>query len=51
MNSAYCQILGKYRLILPHFSTVAPRAHMAEACPSQAPNYTHRFDPAVYNSC
>ena len=41
----------RYRLVLPHLASVAPRDRMAEACPSQAPEYTRRFNPSVYNSC
>ncbi|GAQ78847.1 hypothetical protein KFL_000190640 [Klebsormidium nitens] len=35
----YCQLLGKYRLDLPLFNTIAPYAHMNERCPSMAPLY------------
>ena len=28
MNREYCQILGKYRMELPHFNTVPPYRHM-----------------------
>lgn len=26
----YCQILGNYRMVLPHYNTVTPYAHMNE---------------------
>eukprot|EP00743_Colponemidia_sp_Colp-15_P001755 GILK01001916.1.p1 GENE.GILK01001916.1~~GILK01001916.1.p1 ORF type:complete len:580 (+),score=78.82 GILK01001916.1:43-1740(+) len=35
----WCQILGKYRLTLPGYSTLAPYSHMNERCPSKAPLY------------
>ena len=35
----YCQILGKYKLLVPGYSTVKPYAHMNEHCPSEAPDY------------
>lgn len=38
-NQPYCQILGKYRMTHPGYSTVKPYAHMNENCPSVAPNY------------
>ena len=51
MNTEYCQILGKYRMALPHFNTIEPFARMRERCPSMAPNYPQRFLPAVEESC
>ena len=50
-NTAYCQILGRYRLVLPHLSSVTPHTNMSEACPSQAPDYARRFELAVANTC
>jgi hypothetical protein len=38
-NQPYCQILGKYRMTHPDYSTVSPYIHMAEHCPTQAPLY------------
>lgn len=35
----YCQILGKYRMTLPGYSTISPYAHMAEDCPTIAPDF------------
>eukprot|EP00744_Colponema_vietnamica_P002476 GILI01003875.1.p2 GENE.GILI01003875.1~~GILI01003875.1.p2 ORF type:complete len:573 (+),score=211.74 GILI01003875.1:60-1778(+) len=35
----YCQILGKYKLTLPGYSTIQPYSHMAEKCPSMGPDY------------
>ena len=31
----YCQLLGKYKLTLPGYSTIKPYAHMNENCPSR----------------
>lgn len=42
-NLPYCQITGKYRMILPGYSTIEPYNHMAEDCPTIAPDY---FRPA-----
>lgn len=39
----YCQILGRFRLVHPGYSSIAPYDHMAEKCPSIAPDY---FRPA-----
>ena len=50
-DDAFCQVLGDRVIRLPHLSTVAPFANMSERCPSQAPNYTSRFDPGVAASC
>jgi len=50
-NTEYCQIMGKYRLTLRHFSTVKPFAHMRELCPSKAPDYTERFSQSVDTTC
>lgn len=35
----YCQIMGQWKMDLPGYSTVEPYSHMAEHCPSQAPDY------------
>ena len=35
----YCQLMGKYRIELPGYSTVDPYSHMNENCPSQPPEY------------
>jgi len=39
-NLPYCQLLGKYRVTLPSYSTVAPYSHMNEKCPVNWPDYT-----------
>ena len=38
-DQPYCQILGKYRISFPDYSTVTPYSHMAEHCPSVNPEY------------
>lgn len=38
-DSPFCQLLGKYRMVLPDYGTLAPYEHMAEHCPSVAPEY------------
>ena len=38
-NQNLCQLLGKYRMTHPAYSTVSPYAHMNEHCPTQAPEY------------
>lgn len=35
----YCQILGKYRITLPGYSTIPMYNHMNEKCESQDPHY------------
>ncbi|CDW81161.1 UNKNOWN [Stylonychia lemnae] len=35
----YCQLLGKYRMTLPGYSTISPYAHMSEKCPTIAPDF------------
>jgi len=35
----YCQIMGHWKMDLPEYSTITPYSHMAERCPSQAPDY------------
>ena len=36
----YCQLLGKYRMELPGYNTVAPYDHMNERCTVNWPEYT-----------
>ena len=36
----YCQLLGKYRMKLPEFSTIDPYDHMFENCAINWPSYT-----------
>ena len=36
----YCQLLGKYTMNLPGYSTVAPYDHMNETCTVNWPEYT-----------
>mmetsp|Transcript_7462 Transcript_7462/g.22084 ORF Transcript_7462/g.22084 Transcript_7462/m.22084 type:complete len:553 (-) Transcript_7462:18-1676(-) len=50
-DDEFCQVLGDRVVRLPHVGTVAPFANMSQDCPSKAPNYTARFDPAVAASC
>jgi hypothetical protein len=38
-NEPYCQILGKYRMTHPGYSSIKLYDHMAEHCPSVAPDY------------
>jgi len=38
-NSQFCQLLGKYRMALPDYNSVAPYPHMRENCPSTPPKY------------
>jgi len=38
-DSPFCQLLGKYRMTLPGYSTIEPYEHMSESCPSIAPVY------------
>ncbi|MCQ2816260.1 MAG: hypothetical protein MJ252_03235 [archaeon] len=35
----YCQIMGKFKIDLPGYSTIKPYAHMNERCPSQGPEF------------
>jgi len=35
----YCQLLGHYRMVLPHYSTVDPYPHMNEKCGRVWPDY------------
>lgn len=51
MFTQYCQILGKYRLELPRFSSVKPFTGMRERCPSKGPAYSSRFSADVDGSC
>jgi hypothetical protein len=38
-NQPFCQLLGKYRMTFPGYSTINPYDHMAETCPTIAPTY------------
>jgi len=38
-NSRFCQLLGKYEMDFPLFSSVEPYSHMNERCPSIAPDF------------
>jgi len=38
-NQPFCQLLGKYRMTYPGYSTIDVYAHMDETCPSIAPEY------------
>jgi hypothetical protein len=38
-NQPYCQILGKYRMTFPGYSTIQPYSHMCETCATLAPDY------------
>jgi len=38
-ESEYCQIMGKYRIETPGYSTIKPYSRMNERCPSQAPDF------------
>ena len=38
-DQPFCQILGKYRMTFPGYSTIEPYEHMAEHCPTMAPDY------------
>lgn len=38
-NQPWCQLLGKYRMTFPGFSTIKPYAHMNDKCPSIAPDF------------
>lgn len=35
----YCQIMGRYKVTLPKYSTITPYHKMNERCPSIAPSY------------
>jgi hypothetical protein len=35
----YCQIMGKYKITLPGYSSISPYNKMNENCPSVAPHY------------
>lgn len=35
----YCQIMGRWKMDLPGYNSIPPYSHMAERCPSQAPDY------------
>lgn len=38
-NVPWCQILGKFTLTFPGFSSIQPYAHMNDHCPSIAPEF------------
>lgn len=38
-DSQFCQLLGKYRMTFPGFSTLKPYPHMNDKCPSIAPDF------------
>ena len=38
-NVPWCQLLGKYRLEFPGFSTLEPYNNMNDKCPSLAPDF------------
>lgn len=38
-DSPFCQILGKYKMEFPGYSTIKPYSHMNEHCPSEEPLY------------
>lgn len=38
-DQPYCQLLGKYRMTFPEYSTIDPYAKMCEVCPTIAPLY------------
>lgn len=38
-DSEYCQIMGKYRIETPGYSTIKPYSRMNERCPSEAPHF------------
>lgn len=35
----YCQIMGRWLMELPGYSTIEQYPHMAEKCPTMAPDY------------
>jgi hypothetical protein len=35
----YCQIMGRYQVVLNDYATIEPYEHMNETCPSIAPHY------------
>jgi len=38
-NLPYCQIMGKFRVDLPGYSTIKPYSNMNERCPSIGPDF------------
>jgi len=38
-NSQFCQLLGKYRMTFPGFSSIPQYAHMNDKCQSIAPDF------------
>merc|ERR1711907_927589 len=47
----FCQLMGKYRMDIPHYNSQAPFDGMRERCPSQGPDYAERFSPKVKATC
>eukprot|EP01084_Bolivina_argentea_P006551 12433_1 len=43
-NNPLCQLMGEYSLILEKWNTITPHKHMAETCPSEAPDYNRPPD-------
>lgn len=41
-NIPNCQLLGKYRMTFPYYSTVTPYEKMAEHCPTIGPDYVRK---------
>jgi hypothetical protein len=35
----FCQVMGKYKIQIPGYSTIKPYSRMNERCPSQAPDF------------
>ena len=40
----YCQIMGKFKVDLPTYSTIEPYSHMNERCPSLGPDFYRPAD-------
>lgn len=40
----YCQVVGKYQVLLDGYSTIKPYTHMNEKCPSVAPDFFRPSD-------
>jgi hypothetical protein len=38
-DQPFCQLIGKYRITFPGYSTIVPYEHMDEVCPTLAPLY------------
>jgi len=43
-EAPWCQILGKYRMTFPGYSSIKPYANMCERCPTIAPEYARPAD-------